>query len=210
MVITYHKLECVKIQFGDTVLVFNPPSKKSSEQSVRFSGDVVLSSIKHEDFYGVDTIPPKNGSVFVIDGPGEYEVKGVFVKGFPSKSNYDKKDLLNTIYTVKLEDMNICFLGALNEKELSTAFLEDLEDINVLFVPIGGDGVLDPVEAYKLAVKLAPNVIIPVHYDGDKDKMLSTFLKEEGNTDIKPIDKFTIKKKEIEQMEGEIVVLASS
>ena len=210
MIITKHGLECIKIQFGDTVLVFNPPSKDSKEQSVRFGADVVFSSIKHPDFYGVDTIPPKGENIFVIDGPGEYEVKGVFVKGFASKSFYDKGSFLNTIYIFKLEDMNVCFLGAFGEKDLPADFLEDLDDINILFVPIGGDGVLDPIEGYKLAVKLAPNVIIPMHYRDDKDTMLKTFLKEEGTPDLKPVDKFTVKKKDVEQMEGEMVTLSSS
>lgn len=210
MIITRHGLECIKIQFGDTVLVFNPPSKESGEQSVRFSADVVLSSIKHPDFYGINTIPPKGDSVFVIDGPGEYEVKGVFVKGFASRSNYGGSSYLNTIYLFKLEDMNICFLGALGEKDLPQDMLEDLDDINILFVPVGGDGVLDPVEGYKLAVKLAPNVIIPMHYRDDKDPMFKTFLKEEGTTDLKSTDKLTVKKKDVEKMEGDLVALSFS
>ena len=70
MVITRHGLECFKIQFGDTVLVFNPPSKKSKYQSVRFSADIALVSVKHEDFNGVDTVPAKGDNLFVIDGPG--------------------------------------------------------------------------------------------------------------------------------------------
>jgi len=132
MIITQHSPHCIKIQFGDTVLVFNPPSKESKEQSVRFSADVVFSSIKHPDFFGTETISPKGDSIFLIDGPGEYEVKGVFVKGFASKSFYDGGSFLNTIYTFKLEDITVCVLGALGEKELPQELLENLDDINIL------------------------------------------------------------------------------
>lgn len=89
--------------------------------------------------------------------------------------------------------------------------IEDLKslesDIDILFLPIGGDGVLSPEEAYKLAVSLEPRVIVPIHYDKDS---LKTFLKESGEENIKPVDKLTLRKKDIAGKEGEIVVLSQS
>ena len=76
--------------------------------------------------------------------------------------------------------MNICFLGALGTNELSQEIKEDMDDIDILFVPIGDKGVLNPNEAYKLAVKLQPKIIIPMHYFDEKDPMLKMFLSEEG------------------------------
>jgi L-ascorbate metabolism protein UlaG (beta-lactamase superfamily) len=145
----------------------------------------------------------------VISGPGEYEVGGVIVKGFLSSSNYGGKDRINTIYYVSLEGMNICFLGALNSTELSKEANEAIEEVDILFVPIGGEGALDPSDAYKLAVNLEPKVIIPMHYGeiGQKDA-LKMFLKEGGSTSVSPLDKLTIKKKDLEGKESEIVVLS--
>jgi L-ascorbate metabolism protein UlaG (beta-lactamase superfamily) len=109
-----------------------------------------------------------------------------------------------------MENMNICFLGALdNEKSISSEMLEAMEeDVDILFVPVGGEGVLNADLAYKLAVKLEPKLIIPMHYGevGEKEA-LKKFLKEAGE-DIKPIDKLTLKKKDLEGKEGEIVVLS--
>jgi L-ascorbate metabolism protein UlaG (beta-lactamase superfamily) len=69
--------------------------------------------------------------------------------------------------------------------------------------------VLDHAAAYKLAVQLEPKAIIPMHYGelGGKDA-LKAFLKEAGSEDVKPIDKLTAKRKDLEGKEGEIIVLA--
>jgi len=140
---------------------------------------------------------------FLINGPGEYEVKDIGVKGFLSETAYEGSKL-NTIYQISMEGINICFLGALSNPALSPETFESLEDIDILFVPVGGDGVLDPASAYKLAVSLAPSIIIPMHYTSDS---LKKFLKEGGEESVKPIDKLVIKKKDLEGKEGEIVIL---
>ena len=85
-----------------------------------------------------------------------------------------------------------------------------MDGIDILFVPVGGDGVLDPAIAHKLAVAFEPKIIIPSHFAevGEKDA-LKKFLKESGEESVKPIDKLTIKKKDVEGKEGEVVVLES-
>lgn len=104
--------------------------------------------------------------------------------------------------------MNICYLGALNNVELKRETVESLGDIDILFVPIGGEGVLDPAKAYKLAVSLEARLIIPIHFGeigGNKDA-LKIFLKEAGEN-VTPTDKLTLKKKDLEGKEGDVVVL---
>jgi L-ascorbate metabolism protein UlaG (beta-lactamase superfamily) len=140
---------------------------------------------------------------FIINSPGEYEVDGVFVKGLASKTNYGGEEKINTIYYVSLEGMNLCFLGSLGDANLSAEAKGAIEDVDILFTPISGEGVLDPSEAYKLAVSLEPSVVIPMNFD---DKTLKLFLKE-GGGESKPVDKLTIKKKDLEGKESEIVVL---
>lgn len=209
MIITYYGGEFFKVQFGDTTLAFNPISKESKLKSSRFGADIVLSTTYHEDFNGVDQVTHGEKKPFVISGPGEYEVKEVFIKGLPSESKYGGKDLINTIYTVSLENMNICFLGANSSAELKNETVEALDEIDILFVPIGGDGVLDPAKAYKLAVSLQPKIIIPMHFGdvGEKDA-LKVFLKEAGENP-KSEPKLTLKKKDLEGKEGDIVLLDS-
>jgi L-ascorbate metabolism protein UlaG (beta-lactamase superfamily) len=213
MIITYLGLQAFKIQFGETVIAFNPPSKDSKQKSARFGADIALVSLNDKDFNGVENVTHGDRAPFAITGPGEYEIKGIFIKGFKSQSRYGLKEgskdaRINTIYSISLEGMNICFLGALDSKDLTPETKEALDDIDILFVPIGGEGVLSATAGYELAVKLEPRLIIPMHYDGATDKNLKIFLKEAGEEGTKPIDKLTLKKKDLDGKEGEVVVLA--
>jgi L-ascorbate metabolism protein UlaG (beta-lactamase superfamily) len=209
MIITYFGGEFFKVQFGDITLAFNPISKDSKLKPSRFGADIVFTSANHPDFNGVDQVTHGEKKPFLVSGPGEYEVKGVFIKGLPSETKYGG-DLINTIYTVSLENMNICFLGAINTAELKNETIEALDEIDILFVPIGGDGVLDPAKAYKLAVSLEPKIIIPMHYgDIGNKEALKAFLKEAGENP-KPESKLTLKKKDLDGKEADVVVLDSS
>ncbi|MEK7180082.1 MAG: MBL fold metallo-hydrolase [Patescibacteria group bacterium] len=208
MIITYHGLQAFKVQFGDTILAFDPVSKESSFKPTRFGADVALISLWDKDFNGVEGVSFGEKVPFAISEPGEYDVKGVFVQGFPSKSFYGGKERLNTIYSVSLEDMNLCFLGALHDENLSNDTLESLDTVDILFVPIGGEGVLNASQAYRLAVSLEPKIIIPMNY-GEDNKALKIFLKEGGMESQEALDKFTLKRKDIEQKNGEIVSLSA-
>lgn len=208
MIITYHGMDFFKVSFGDMTIAVNPVSKDSKVKSTRFGSDITLVSLNSPEHNGADVTSRGDKESFLINGPGEYEVSGVFIKGFLSKSNYGGEEHINTIYTVSLEGMNLCFLGALSDKELSSETKEAIDGVDILIVPIGGDGVLDSAVAHKLAVQFEPKIIIPSHFGevGDKNA-LKTFLKEAGEEDVKPIDKLTIKKKDLEGKEGDVVVL---
>ena len=201
MIITYHGLESFKISQGDVTLALNPISKDSKSKSTRFGADITLITTNLPDFNGRDQTSRGDKESFVIDGPGEYEIKDIFIKGFLSEGLENK---INTIYLILFEGMNLCFLGALSNPQLSVETLEAIEDVDILFVPAGGAGTLDPASAYKLAVSLEPGVIIPMHYT---ETSLEQFIKEGGETKVESLDKFVVKKKDIEGKEGEIVVL---
>lgn len=209
MIITYLGAEFIKVQFGDTVIALNPISKESSLKQSKFGADIVLSSINHPDMNGADQMTFGEKKPFIINGPGEYEVKGVFIKGLPSISHYGGEQLINTIYTVSLESMNICFLGALDTPELPSDTDEAIDEVDILFVPIGGEGVLDPASAYKLAVSIEPKIIIPIHHGNiGKSDSLKAFLKEAGENP-KPETKLTLKKKDLEGKQAEVLLLES-
>ncbi len=206
MVITHHGGQCFKVTFGDLTLVFDPISKGSSLPAVRFGADVALVSRDHADMNGVEEVTYGDKEPFAITGPGEYERQGVVIQGFLSKSKYGVKgeeEAVNTIYSVQLEDMILVHLGALSDTELSKDARENIGEIDVLFVPIGGDGVLSPAKAHELAVSLEPKIIVPMHYD---DKSLGLFLKESGNGS-ESVDKLTLKKKDLIGRDGSILVI---
>ncbi len=208
MIITHHGADFFKVSFGDTTLAVNPISKDSSLKGARFGSDITLISLNSPEHNGSDVTSRGEKESFVIKGPGEYEVSGIFIKGFLSKSGYGGEDRLNTIYTVQMEGMNLCFLGAIGDEKIAPAVKEAIDGVDILFVPIGGNGVLDPAIASKLAVQFEPKLIIPSHYGevGDKNA-LKTFLKEIGAENVSPVDKLTIKKKDLDGKEGDVVVL---
>jgi L-ascorbate metabolism protein UlaG (beta-lactamase superfamily) len=209
MIITHHGADFFKVSFGDTTLAVNPISKDSTIKGARFGADITLISlVGSPEHNGADVTSRGDKESFVIKGPGEYEVSGVFIKGFLSKSNYAGKEHFNTVYTVSLEGMNLCFLGAIGDDKLPAEAKEAIDGVDILFVPIGGDGVLDPAAAHKLAVQFEPKLIIPSHFSGvGQANALKTFLKESGSEKTEAADKLTIKKKDLEGKEGEVVVL---
>lgn len=209
MVISYLGGECFKVSFGDITLAFNPIGRDSKLKPAKFGSDIVLTTLNHPDFNGIDNATFGEREPFVVRGPGEYEVREITIKGFASATKHGGKDGLNTVYFVTLEGMNLCFLGALGTPDLPQEAKQELDNVDILFTPIGGDGVLDHAEAYKLAVKLEPHIIIPMHYGeiGAKDG-LKNFLKEAGAEGVKAEDRLTIKKKDLEGKEAQVVVLS--
>lgn len=216
MIITYHGVDFFKVSFGDTTIAVNPISKESKHKSTRFGSDITLVSLQSPEHNGTDVTSRGDKESFLIKGPGEYEVGGVFIKGFQSKSKYDLKlgedERVNTIYTITLEGMKVCFLGALSDASLSDEAKEGIDGADIFVVPIGSEGVLDPAAAHKLAVQFGPKLIIPAHYSTSTDSIgapdaMKKFLKEAGAENVKPIDKLTIKKKDLDGKEDDVVVL---
>jgi L-ascorbate metabolism protein UlaG (beta-lactamase superfamily) len=215
MVITHHGGQCFKVTFGDLTLVFDPISKGGTLPAVRFGADIALISRNHPNMNGADEVSFGGKEPFVIAGPGEYERGGVTVQGFLTKSEYAlggkgaaaQLSAVNTVYAVKLEGMTLVHLGALSDAALSQEAREAIDDIDVLFVPVGGDGVLAAAGAAKLATLLEPKIIIPMHWSGmGEPKSLEAYIKEEGG-EAETVDKLTIKKKDTAEKDGAIIVI---
>lgn len=204
MILTYHGGACVKVSAGDTTLVFGPVSKQSKQfKPTNFGADVAFVSCNHADMNGISEAGRGDKQPFAITGPGEYEVKDITAAAFLSQSSYGGESRLNTIYSVHFDGLSILYLGALDAHDLPADVLE-MDAPDILIVPINGDGVLNAFEAQKLAVKLEATIIIPILYD---DKSLEQFLKEAGTEGVKPVDKLTIKKRDLAGRESEVVVL---
>ena len=207
MIITYCGNSCIKAQIGETSVSFNPPLRADGK-TPRFSSNIALFSTKEKD----QKFP--HGSVadgvFIIDGPGEYEVGGIFIKGVGVEKEVAGGKKINTIYSVLFEDINLCHFGAVNSADIKPEVLETLGTVDILFVPIMGGDVATPAIASKLATSLEPHIVIPLQATdrGVSADSLKSFLKEEGAEGVSTIDKLTIKKKDIEGKEGEVIVLS--
>ncbi|OJI06965.1 MAG: hypothetical protein COX02_00235 [Candidatus Vogelbacteria bacterium CG22_combo_CG10-13_8_21_14_all_37_9] len=202
MIVSYFGQAFIKVQLGDLTLAFNPISKEADLKLSRFGADIAFVSSEVPEANGVESVTYANKTPFVINGPGEYEREGIFVRGFASEGEGASQ---NTIYTLTIDNISICHLGLLKNPNLPTETVEELGSIDLLFVPIGDGPVLSPKEAAKLATSLEPKMIVPIMIDLDDGTALKNFLKE-VNGEVKPIDKLTIKRKDLESKE-EVVVL---
>jgi hypothetical protein len=207
MIITYYGKEFFKIAQGETVLAMNPVSKSSKTGiNTRFGADLAFVTVNHPDYNGTEQLSYAERVPFVISGPGDYEIKEIFIKGVMSEAEMDGKKYVNTIYVFTLDNINIAFLGALSNGELPKESLEAISTPDILFVPVGGKGTLDAKAAAKLASSMEPKLIIPMDYDHTS---LQAFLKEIGEG-AEEVDKLTIKRKDLDNKEGEVVVLKTS
>ncbi|MEK7471420.1 MAG: MBL fold metallo-hydrolase [Patescibacteria group bacterium] len=209
MIITYFGKQFFKIQQGEMVLAFNPVSKNSKINiSAHFGADIALVTTNHPDYNGIEQLSHGERAPFVINGPGDYEIKEIFTKGLLSHSLIAGKKYINTIFSLAVDNIDILFLGALSEGELSKESREVLNNPDILFIPIGGKGkeadLLDAKIAAKLASSLEPKLIIPMDYD---ENTLKVFLKEIGEEKAEIVDKLTLKKKDLDNKEGEVIVL---
>ena len=196
----------MKISQGDTVVAANPFGKGSSFKPIRFGARIGLVSINHPDYNGVDNLSHGDKVPFIVSGPGEYEIGGITISGFASEKTYGKEELLNTIYSIELEGIRICILGAVSSAELKSEQIEGIGEVDIVFVPVGGD-LLSPADAEKIAVTLGAKMVIPLQATGSSEKELKLFLKEAGAEDVKVVDKLTLKKKDLDGKEGEVVLL---
>jgi L-ascorbate metabolism protein UlaG (beta-lactamase superfamily) len=81
---------------------------------------------------------------------------------------------------------------------------EVIDETDILFIPVGSDNfLLNPYDSHKLAVTLEPKLIIPMDYD---EQSLPIFLKEAGMEKTDPLEKLTVKRKDIEGKVAEVVL----
>jgi len=216
MIISYLGKSLVKIQVGDLVIAINPRDKDDTGKTVKFGADIVLISSSDSDHSSIESVTYGSKIPFVIDTPGEFEVAGAYITGLHTDTIEVGKSKLfptgkkfNTSFCILLEGITVCHLGSQEDDVISGDIIEKMGEIDVLSLPIGGEGILSPEKAYKLAKKLDPKIIIPISYGGSDPKKgaLSEFLKEMGAEKISPQEKLVLKKKDLEGKEEEVIVL---
>jgi L-ascorbate metabolism protein UlaG (beta-lactamase superfamily) len=191
-------------------IVVDPYGPEIGLRASSFSADIVLVTHDHKDHNNTGAI---SGQPFIITGPGEYEIKDVYIQGVTSwhDSQGGKERGVNTIYVIEAEDLKICHLGDLGQKELTDEQLEAIGEVDVLMVPVGGGSTISEKEAVKIISQIEPHITIPMHYLIPKLKVklegVEGFLKELGIKNIQPEQKLSIKKKDILPDEARIVVL---
>jgi L-ascorbate metabolism protein UlaG (beta-lactamase superfamily) len=177
--------------------------------------DIVTVSHSHKDHNNVSAI---QNNPLVIDMPGEFEKNGIRIFGYPSF--HDKKNGAelgeNILYKIEAENISLLHCGDLGEIP-DDKLLDEIGDINILFVPVGGNWTLNAGEAVTLVKKIEPAIIIPMHYRTPKHNSknfeqlasVDDFLKKMGVEFQTPTSKLTVKKEDL-QDEMKVIVMETS
>lgn len=207
MIITHYGKQFFKLQTGDMVLALNPISKESKFKTNGFGANIAMISENVIDYNGSEVVEYAGKVPFVINGPGEYEISDIMIRGFISKGTDGKKDIINTIYYFEFDGIKILFLGAMYQPELTPEVRQNIGDVDIVFVPIGGKTLIGPEAAYKIAKSFTPKVIIPMDYGTDQESgTLDSFLKC-AESKAAPVDKLTVKSKDLAGKEMDIIII---
>jgi len=214
--ITWAGQSCFQISVSNSKdhsadIVIDPFDEKIGLKTPNFSADILLVSHDHPDHGNVKSV---KGNPFLVESPGEYEIKGVFVQGIDSfhDDSEGKERGKNTIYMIEAEDMRFCHLGDFGQKQLTDEQLEKIGTVDVLMIPIGGTYTIDSTGAQKVIGQIEPKIVIPMHYDLPKLSVkldgVDKFLKTMGKKEVEPIDKFVVKAGALpKERDMEIVIL---
>jgi L-ascorbate metabolism protein UlaG (beta-lactamase superfamily) len=184
MEITWYGQSCFRFtERGMATVVTDPFDHKVIGYSpLKLKADIV--TVSH-DAPGHNNTDAVKGTSHVIDGPGEFEIGGVFITGVQTDAagKKTKGELRNTLYVFDFDGITVAHLGDL--KNVPTqAEVEALGTVNVALVPVGGGGGLNAAKAAEVVSLLEPNLVIPMHYSTPDAKVeldsLNKFLKEMG------------------------------
>ncbi len=218
MQIIWHGQSCFEIIIakgkGDyvTILIDPPNEAKTGLKAPKTGAQIVLATNGNYTAGKADLEKIAPGA-FLIDSPGEYEIKDIYIRG--TDFNFGKKDVVRdapagAIYTIEAEEMKVCHLGNYAAPELSPAQVEKIGNVDILLFPVGvGDS--GAKDSLKVISQIEPSVAVPMNYEIPKLKIaagdLKEFLKAAGVGTVEPLAKLTVKRKDISAEEAKIVIL---
>ncbi len=202
---------CFLLKGNKVTLVCDPFSAEVGLKVPNVQADIITVTHDHFDHNNVAAI---SGQPFIVKGPGEYEVKEVFINGIPSfhDASGGKERGENTIYVIEIDGFRICHLGDLGHK-LTDAQLSAIENIDVLLIPVGGKVTLNAKEASEVVEQIEPRIVVPMHYNVKGLRMeglagVEEFAKEMGVKEIKPQTTLKLKHDQLPQDKTEVVILS--
>jgi L-ascorbate metabolism protein UlaG (beta-lactamase superfamily) len=153
---------CFRIREAGVAIVTDPYSKAIGLTLPRMRADVVTVSHEHEGHSGARGL---RGHLQLLQGPGEYEVGGVFITGVPTfhDDNDGKRWGRNVAFLFDFGGLTVCHLGDLGHV-LAQEQVEMLNGANVLLIPAGGGSTLSVSAAVEVVGQIEPNIVIPMHY----------------------------------------------
>lgn len=196
MEIVWHGLNCFRLsERGMAAVVTDPYDPSTGLTLPKPRADIVTLSCDDPTCGYVRGV---RGPFRLLDTPGEYEIGGVFITAIATHGNGKKKGAaqsLNTIFHFDYDGLTVCHLGHLGRVP-TQAQVEKLGTVDVLLVPVSGEGGLDPAAASEVISLLEPSIVIPMRYKTPGVALplgtLSRFLKQMGIEKAEPLDSLKV------------------
>ena len=196
MEITWLGHSCFKIKGRQATIITDPYSPDLGYSLGKLNASIVTVSHQHP---GHSFTAGVGGDPRAITGPGEYEISNVLVIGVATFHDEDRGKIRggNTAYLIEIDEISICHLGDLGHV-LADEQVEELGNVDVLLVPVGGVSTIDSPVAAEIVRQLEPKAVIPMHYKtpalSQKLEPVEAFLKEIGANNITPQAKLSLTK----------------
>jgi len=194
MELTWYGRTCVRLKGRDAVVVVDPYQAVVGPTGRGITGDIVTFS--HPDDTplprakgrttrdGLTHLPSSLEDAFVLDGPGEYEVKHVLLNGVRTFRD-DKRGVergRNVAFVAEVDGVHVVHLGDIGHT-LTEEKIGEIGSVDVVCVPIGGQ--LSPTKAAELVAQLDPKIVVPMPICEDEatcEPIVAKFLHEMGTT----------------------------
>ncbi len=211
MKIDFYGHSCFRIKCKDLSILIDPYHSNLGLDLPKIKSDVVLVTHNHDDHNNTKLAGKE---ALIINGPGEYEVKGTFISGqeaFHDNAQGTERGVI-TMYLIENEKVKIAHLGDLGQKQLSKKQLEFLEGVDVLLIPVGGVYTINAHDAINIINEIEPRIIIPMHYAVPGLKLpkhldsIDNFIKEIGLSPEK-LNELKVSKDSLPSSELKLIIL---
>ncbi len=184
MEITWYGLSCFRITERKLpTIIADPYNGKLGLPALKLKGEII--TISH-DAEGHNNVTSVSGTEHTLDGPGEYEIGGIFITGIIT--NNDAQSNRNIIYVYDFNGLTVAHVGDMQSVPNQTQ-IEALEEVDILLIPVGAGNSLNASQASELVSMIEPKILIPMHYKIPSLKLeledVDRFLKEMGVSEPK-------------------------
>lgn len=195
--LTWYGHACFRLKGKDATIITDPYDRSLGLGTLGQKADIVTISHDHPHHNALSAV---KGEPFLARGPGEYEVRGMFVTGVWTYADDQKGQSKgrNTVFLFHLGDLVVCHLGSLGHT-LNAQQLEAIGDVDVLLLPIGGNTSLTTSKAIEVITQIEPKIVVPMHFEKlpsdetDETSPLVKFAKEMGLKEWEAQDRLNIK-----------------